>query len=399
MKALLIDRFPKGEVTARPHPALVAMASAMASFAYGPSTLKAVSSKSASALSLAVCEALGSQLSPVREAEISISPQSSKGKQKALTPKAAYPFLAPLKLCMGIPLEAEGSPEDIEGFVNLVSSRPVESYTSAGRTGLRGKLSAGKYIAPENLNGMAMAGLIAGLCLESGDSEIILAKRALYLRAFADMLGECMAAFGVYITIEGPRVFIPGRQSPFEASYEVPGSYASAAPFLASGALGREVRLFGLGDETQPEAAAVAVFEQLGARAVYKEGMLAFQPEGHETVDCDVSAFPAVAGPVLAAMLRGGGEGTLSGAASQDAPALAGAAQALGADVSLAAGKLSVRPARGGLGGTADAAGSAAAAYLAALCAIFSAKPVWLKEPGAAEDGCEGFWKDYLVES
>ncbi len=181
-------------------------------------------------------------------------------------------FLIPLVLTTGKEITFTGSP--------VLFSRPLSVYEDICRAqGLRfarehdrltvqGRLKAGKYLVPGDVSSQFISGLSFALPLLDGDSEIeIIAP--VESRPYIDMTFQTLRDFGVRVTPQDNRLFVPGRQryiSPGRVLME--GDWSNAAFLDAFNLLGGAVEITGLRDDTiQGDRVYPAYFEALRSDA------------------------------------------------------------------------------------------------------------------------------------
>lgn len=115
---------------------------------------------------------------------------------------------------------------------------------------VKGPLTAGEYTVAGNVSSQFISGLLFALPLLSGDSVIRILP-PLESRSYILLTMQALAAFGVTarftddLTIE-----IPGGQEYTPVDMTVEGDYSGAAPLAALGALGGEVTVTGLSEDS-----------------------------------------------------------------------------------------------------------------------------------------------------
>ena len=123
---------------------------------------------------------------------------------------------------------------------------------------LSGTLRAGRWALPGNVSSQYVSGLLFALPLLDGDSELTLTTR-LESAAYVDMTLEALSRFGIRVEPIESGWRIPGDQryrSPGECAVE--GDWSAAAFWLAADAMGANIRLDGLSEDTAQGDRAVA---------------------------------------------------------------------------------------------------------------------------------------------
>ena len=163
-------------------------------------------------------------------------------------------FMAPLACALGTRAHIVGRgslpqrPND--ALVEALRAHGARIDSSRLPMRLSGRPSGGRWELPGNVSSQYITGLLFALPLLDGDSEIALTT-PLESAAYVEMTLQALARFGIAVetTEEGWRV--PGGQryrSP--GALEVEGDWSAAAFWLAANALGSEVRVEGLRDDT-----------------------------------------------------------------------------------------------------------------------------------------------------
>ena len=249
---------------------------------------------------------------------------------------------------------------------------------------LNGALRAGVYTLPGNISSQYVSGLLMALSAVLGESEIKLSS-PLESAAYVDMTVRTLSRFGISVE-RGPgsyQLSIVNCQLSIPGAYDVEGDWSGAACFIAMGALGGDIQVEGLDENSaQPDRAIAQLAKNL--------------PDS-----VDVSAFPDLT-PVLAVLACGKrGATQFTNAARlrlKESDRVAATARLIGA----LGGRCEERPdaltvyGAGHLrGGTAESENDhriamAAAAVAAAICET----PVTVRGAEAVNKSYPGFWDD-----
>ncbi len=137
----------------------------------------------------------------------------------------------------------------------LLPKRPIDIYTrEMGQKGVEfdynntmpftvsGQLQSGTYKIEGNVSSQFITGLIFALSLLEGDSEIILTSE-LQSKPYVDITIDCLAKFGVDVVEEKDRYFVKGGQKYSPCNVEVEADYSQGAFFLVGNALGNEIEI------------------------------------------------------------------------------------------------------------------------------------------------------------
>ncbi|MBR1822125.1 MAG: 3-phosphoshikimate 1-carboxyvinyltransferase [Clostridia bacterium] len=128
---------------------------------------------------------------------------------------------------------------------------------------LSGPIAGGVWTLPGNVSSQYITGLLFALPLLKGDSEIALTTK-LESAAYVDMTLDALRQFGIAVEPTDTGWRVPGGQlyhSPGEL--EVEGDWSAAAFWLTAKALGADVQITGLRDDTaQGDRAALALLGQ-----------------------------------------------------------------------------------------------------------------------------------------
>ena len=123
-----------------------------------------------------------------------------------------------------------------------------------------GPVRGGRWALPGNVSSQYVTGLLFALPLLREDSDIVLTTR-LESSAYVDMTLQALARFGVTVEAAEGGWRIPGRQryrSP--GRLEIEGDWSAAAFWLAADAMGGDIRVDGLREDTaQGDRAAAAL--------------------------------------------------------------------------------------------------------------------------------------------
>ncbi len=129
---------------------------------------------------------------------------------------------------------------------------------------LRGPLSAGEYRIAGDVSSQFISGLLFALPLADGDSKINIIPPVVS-RPYIDMTVEALREFGVQVEwADDHTLLIPGNQEYRATETCVEGDYSGAAFFAALKALGNDIEIGGLKeDSTQGDKIYTSYFQML----------------------------------------------------------------------------------------------------------------------------------------
>ncbi len=165
---------------------------------------------------------------------------------------------------------------------------------------VRGKLEAGHYVLPGNVSSQFVSGLMFALPLLKEDSTLAVqppVESAGYIR----MTVEALTASGVALTEIAPFTWrIPGNQQYHAKDGHLHGDYSQAAVFCCAGALGHDITVSHLAQETtQGDRMVLQHLAALGAKVTETENGVTVTADGLTGATLDMSACPDIA-PILA---------------------------------------------------------------------------------------------------
>ncbi len=253
-----------------------------------------------------------------------------------------------------------------------------------------GKLSGGTYRLPGNVSSQYVSGLLFALPLLSEDSKIVITS-PLESAGYVDMTLSALSAFGVCVENKNYQEFvIRGGQSYKPCQMAVEGDYSQAAFYLVANALGSDVRLLGLDENSlQGDKAITEIIKSMG------------KPLSARTID--VSGIPDLV-PVLAVLAtQAEGETKLINAARlriKESDRLATITQELtkmGADIKELSDALIIRGKTNLRGAVCDAHNDHRIAMAVAIAATVAEGEVTISGADCVKKSYGKFWDDYQM--
>jgi 3-phosphoshikimate 1-carboxyvinyltransferase len=267
-----------------------------------------------------------------------------------------------------------------------------------------GQLTAGTYRLPGDISSQFVTGLLFALPILSGDSEIVLTS-PLESAAYVDLTLDALSRAGVRVTVTGTGDYkIPGGQTYARGALIAEGDYSQAAFFLVAGALGRDVSVPGLREDSiQGDRAVLDILRAAGITLTRENGAIRALPGRAAPCDIDVSGIPDLVPPLAALFAYGDGASRLYNAArlrhkeSDRLEAVRYELYALGADIRIEGDSLVITGQTRLRGGECDSRGDHRIAMMCAVAAIGCVGPVTLTGGGCVRKSYPGFWRDFEV--
>lgn len=411
MDAKIIRRFPSGVVTPPPSKSLAHRAVLCAALAApgGESVILNVDLSQDIAATLSGAAALGAgwrreadgvAVFAARDKSDTVDCGESGSTLRFLLPLAALGDSEVAFNCRGrLPERPLGIYEELFAKSGAAISRHGERIT------VRGPLRPGVFSLPGGVSSQFVSGLLLALPLLGGDSEIRLTT-PLESAPYVDMTIAVMNRFGVEIERPNPGCFkIKGGQIYHPENYRVEADYSQAAYFLGAAALGCNVALAGLPDESlQGDRMILDVLRDMGARIERRGGLVRVRAERLLAVEVDARDIPDLVPPIAALCCFCEGESRIVNAArlrlkeSDRLRAISVGLKNLGADIKEREDGLVITGTGRLRGGEVDSCGDHRIAMSLALAAIGCDGPVTLTGAESVNKSYPAFWRDFEKE-
>lgn len=163
-------------------------------------------------------------------------------------------LLVPLAAALGLDVTFTGEGRlprrPMEPLLSLLEDHGVRFSQAFLPFRLSGRLRCGNYRIPGNISSQYISGLLLALPLLEGDSLLTLTTQ-LESSAYVAMTLDCQKTFGIRIRPAETGWAIPGGQT-YRApgSFTVEGDWSNAAFWLAASALGSDLEVTGLSEES-----------------------------------------------------------------------------------------------------------------------------------------------------
>lgn len=253
-----------------------------------------------------------------------------------------------------------------------------------------GKLTGGRYEIEGNVSSQFVTGLIFALPLLGSDSEIVLTSH-LESRPYVDITIDILRRFGIEITETDTGFFIRGGQKYTPHDEKIEGDYSQAAFFCVANALGADIQLDNLSENSvQGDRAITKIIAD-----VCPDGKI-----GSFTADC--SDIPDLV-PILTVLgAFGSGDSVICNAErlkikeSNRLETSAALVNSLGGNVEITDDGLIIHPTATMHGGEVDSFGDHRIVMAAAVAATAVDGEVLIRGAEAAEKSYPDFFKDYI---
>ncbi len=309
-------------------------------------------------------------------------------------------FLIPIAAAFGCSCEFRGS--------GRLPQRPITPYIrELGRNGavinktegvmpftMNGKLRGGDYLLEGDISSQFISGLLFALPLCSESSVIRLSSR-LESKPYVDMTVQTLSSFGISIDESEenglPVYRVRGGQRYRHAELTVEGDYSQAAFYFAANALGSEVTVDNLNEQSvQGDKAILDIIKDISGGNRLK------------AFTADVSDIPDLV-PILAVLgcftdevSRIVGAKRLRIKESDRLAAVADALNALGGKVSVKEDSLEIQPTEHFHGGTVNGANDHRIVMAAAIASTMAEGTVTVTDAEAVEKSYPDFWTDFV---
>ena len=163
-------------------------------------------------------------------------------------------FMIPVAAVLGTAAEFRGQgrlpQRPITPYIREMSDKGIIfNYDNTMPFSISGKLKGGKYCLEGDISSQFITGMLLALPLAENDSEIIMTS-PLQSKPYADMTVRCLENFGIEINETDNGYYIKGNQHYKPYNTAVEGDYSQAAFFFVADAIGNNVKISNLADES-----------------------------------------------------------------------------------------------------------------------------------------------------
>lgn len=322
-------------------------------------------------------------------------------------------FIIPIAAALGCSCEFRGS--------GKLPERPITPYIrELGKNGtvisktdgvmpftMNGKLRGGEYVLEGDVSSQFITGLLFALPLCSENSVIRLVSR-LESKPYADMTIAALARFGISIDEsedgDGLPVYrIRGGQKYRSADVSVEGDYSQAAFYFAANALGSEIKIDNLNeDSVQGDKKILEIVRNMGYNKVNGHENSANASAGKLTAfSVDVSDIPDLV-PILTVLgcfadgvCRITGAKRLKIKESNRLEAIAAALGNIGGKVTVHDDSLEIEPTDRFHGGTIDGCNDHRIVMASAIASTMADGVITITDAEAVAKSYPDFWRDF----
>lgn len=303
-------------------------------------------------------------------------------------------FIMPVAAALGIDSIFRGRgrlpQRPIDIYKRELKNHDITFHTEEMPYEISGRLAGGKYEIEGNVSSQFITGLLFALPLIKEDSEIIMTSH-LESRPYVDITIDILRRFGIEISETENSFVIKGNQkyTPFDEHIE--GDYSQAAFFYVANALGSEVNILNLKEDSVQGDKAIT--------KIIADSMKNGNITGYKA---DCSDIPDLV-PILSVLGAYGSDSSIIYNAERlrikESDRLAACADMLnnlGGNVTVTSDGLEIKPTNGLNGGTVDSYGDHRIVMAAAIAALCCKGDVIIKGAEAAEKSYPTFFEDYV---
>ncbi len=178
---------------------------------------------------------------------------------------------------------------------------------------LKGSLQSGNYEIKGNVSSQFITGLIFGLTNTEGKSTITI-KSELESKAYIDLTLDVLKDFGVKVINNNYKSFEIEKSTYKQNDYKIEGDYSHVAFFALAGAIGKELRIFGLNPNSkQGDKKVIDIFKQFKVNVETTEDCYIFSKSTPVGTTLDLRETPDLAPVVFALATISQGETIVRG--------------------------------------------------------------------------------------
>ena len=167
---------------------------------------------------------------------------------------------------------------------------------------LEGKAMGGDYIIPGNISSQYITGLLLMLPLTGGGRITVTGE--FESRSYVDMTVYAMRKSGINVTEKNNVYTVPEEKYSLK-DCDAEGDWSNAAFWLSAGAVGNEVTVTGLNEDSlQGDKAVVEILERFGAKVVRSQNGITLSPAPMQGIKIDAKNIPDLV-PVLSIVACG----------------------------------------------------------------------------------------------
>lgn len=303
-------------------------------------------------------------------------------------------FIMPVAAALGVKSVFIGKgrlpQRPIDIYKRELKNHGITFHTEEMPYEISGVLTGGKYEIEGNVSSQFITGLLFALPLAKEDSEIIMTSH-LESRPYVDITIDILRRYGIEISETENSFLIKGNQKYTPYDEHIEGDYSQAAFFFVANALGSDVNILNLKEDSVQGDKAIT---DIIADTLKNGSVTGFK--------ADCSDIPDLV-PILSVLgAYGNMPSTIYNAErlrikeSDRLAACADMLNNLGGNVTVTSDGLEIMPTNGLNGGTIDSYGDHRIVMAAAIAALNCKGDVIIKGAEAAEKSYPTFFEDYV---
>lgn len=246
--------------------------------------------------------------------QISGGPISVNCRESGSTLRFLLPVAAALSKNAVFTGEGRLPQRPLSEYLRLLPQHGVKIEGEGLPLTISGRLTSGEYTIFGNVSSQYITGLLMALPLLEGDSQIRLLS-PLESSAYVDITLAVLKEFSVEVLKNDDGFFVPGGQKYRPVRLCTEGDWSQAAFFMEAAALGGNVTITGLLENSaQGDRAGAEVFKSLGADIKFSgKDLLCRRGAQGRGITVDVSEIPDLAPAIAAAAAMAEGDTVITG--------------------------------------------------------------------------------------
>ncbi len=189
----------------------------------------------------------------------------------------------------------------------------VDTTNGAFPIRVKGPMTGAEIDVDGSFSSQFLSGLLMALPLVDGDS--VLNVHSLKSKPYVDMTCATLKAFGIEIERNGPDCFaIRGNQSYVPCRYETDADWSSASYWLAAAAMGHEIQMTGLRQNSlQADKAMLTALQSAGCEIIAENSAIRVDGRNRTPFEFDATDCPDLFPSLVAFAASIDGESTIHG--------------------------------------------------------------------------------------
>lgn len=289
----------KGEIAAIPSKSVAHRMLICAAFADEPTTLNIPQTSDDINATADCMKALGASIE-ISGAEYKVTPIATPAASPTLDcgeSGSTLRFLLPVAAVLGNNSRFIGHgrlpQRPLSDLLNAMKDRGTTASAETLPLTLKGKLRGGHYRIAGNVSSQYITGLLLALPLTDEDSTIEITTE-LESASYIDITLSVLKTFGIEVTVKGNTYHIKGGQryrSPKKLRVE--GDWSNAAFFLSAAAIGNELTMSGLSENSaQGDRKILSLLETFGASLIHSETAIGLKADTLKGCTIDIRDTP-----------------------------------------------------------------------------------------------------------